>query len=92
MTAVQVSPGHSAATVEIDHPEHRLGALVRMANQIARQMVADPNVDSVAATATHIGKFWEADMRSDLVAAIDAGTVTLDDVVVKSMARLAVPA
>ena len=53
VTAVQVSPGHSAATVEIDHPEHRLGALVRMANQIARQMTADPNLDAVAATATH---------------------------------------
>ncbi len=37
VTAVQVTPGHSAATVELDHPEHRLGALVRMANQIARQ-------------------------------------------------------
>ena len=92
VTAVQVSPGHSAATVEIDHPEHRLGALVRMANQIARQMVADPNVDAVAATATHIGKFWEHDMRADLAAAIEGGTVTLDDTVVQSMALLAVPA
>ena len=76
VTAVQVSPGHSAATVEIDHPEHRLGALVRMANQIARQMAADPNADAVAATATHLGKFWEPDMRADLAAAIDGGTVT----------------
>ena len=92
VTAVQVSPGHSVATVEIDHPEHRLGALVRMANQIARQMLADPNLDAVAATATHIGKFWEPDMRTDLTAAIDGGTVTLDDTVVQAMRRLAVPA
>ncbi|HTH06766.1 MAG TPA: formate dehydrogenase subunit alpha, partial [Ilumatobacteraceae bacterium] len=35
VTAVQVFPGTAAATVEVDHPEHRLGALVRMANQIA---------------------------------------------------------
>ncbi len=92
VTAVQVSPGRSAATVEIDHPEHRLGALVRMANQIARQMAADPNLDPVAATATHLAKFWEHDMRTDLAAAIDGGTVTLDDVVVQAMRRLAVPA
>jgi hypothetical protein len=89
---VQVSPGRSAATVEIDHPEHRLGALVRMANQIARQMAADPNLDAVAATATHLSKFWEHDMRTDLAAAIDGGTVTLDDAVVQAMRRLAVPA
>ncbi|MDO9175527.1 MAG: formate dehydrogenase subunit delta, partial [Actinomycetota bacterium] len=92
VTAVQVSPGRSVAHAEIEHPEHRLGALVRMANQIGRQMVADPNVDAVAATATHIGKFWEHDMRADLAAAIDGGTVTLDDVVVQAMRRLAVPA
>ncbi|MGB8861245.1 MAG: formate dehydrogenase subunit alpha [Ilumatobacteraceae bacterium] len=92
VTAVQVSPGHSVATVEIDHPEHRLGALVRMANQIARQMAADSSLDAVAATATHIGKFWEHDMRADLVAAIDGGTVTVDEVVVRAMQRLAIPA
>ena len=92
VTAVQVSPGHSAATVEIDHPEHRLGALVRMANQIARQMTADPNLDAVAATATHLSKFWEHDMRADLARAIDGGTVTVDDTVVSAMQRLAVPA
>ena len=42
VTAVQVTPGHSAATVELDHPEHRLSALVRMANQIARQFAHEP--------------------------------------------------
>ena len=92
VTAVQVSPGHSAATVEIDHPEHRLGALVRMANQIGRQMAADPTVDAVAATATHLGKFWEHDMRVDLAQAITDGTVTVDDVVVQAVERLGVPA
>jgi formate dehydrogenase major subunit len=92
VTAVQVSPGRSAATVEIDHPEHRLGALVRMANQIARQMVADPNVDAVAATAYHLDRFWEHEMRADLVRAIDDGTVTVDDVVVEAVGRLSVSA
>jgi formate dehydrogenase major subunit len=92
VTAVQVSPGHTVAGVEMEHPEHRLGALVRMANQIARQMQADPTADAVAATATHIGKFWEAEMRADLANAIAGGTVTVDDVVVAAVERLAVPA
>ena len=91
VTAVQVSPGHSAATVEIDHPEHRLGALVRMANQIARQMVADPHADAVASVAGHLGKFWERDMREDLAKAIEGGTVTVDEVVVQAVQRLTVP-
>jgi formate dehydrogenase major subunit len=92
VTAVQVSPGTSAATAEIDHPEHRLGALVRMANQIARQMAADPGVDAVAATAAHLDRFWEHEMRVDLAHAIQGGTVTLDDVAVQAMERLAVSA
>jgi formate dehydrogenase major subunit len=92
VTAVQVSPGTSAATAEIDHPEHRLGALVRMANQIARQMAADPSVDAVAATAAHLDRFWEHEMRADLAHAIEGGTVTLDDVAVQAMERLAVTA
>jgi formate dehydrogenase major subunit len=91
VTAVQVSPGGSAATAEIDHPEHRLGALVRMANQIARQMSADPNADAVAATAYHLDRFWEHEMRVDLARALDAGTVTVDDVVAQAVQRLAVP-
>ena len=92
VTAVQVSPGHTAATVELDHPEHRLGALVRMANQIARQFVADSGSDAVSATATHLDKFWEHDMRADLARAIEGGTVTVDATVVEAMQRLAVTA
>ena len=90
VTAVQVSPGRSAASVEIEHPEHRLGALVRMANQIARQMEADPHADAVAATAYHLDRFWEHEMRVDLARAIDGGTVTVDQVVVDAVRRLAV--
>ena len=92
VTAVQVSPGTSVATAELDHPEHRLGALVRMANQIARQMAADPNADAVAATAYHLDRFWEHEMRVDLARAIEGGTVTLDDVAVRAVERLAVTA
>ena len=90
VTAVQVTPGHSAATVEIDHPEHRLGALVRMANQIARQFTNEPESVAIEAIATHLDSFWEHDMRLDLVDAIQAGTVTVDALVVKAVERLAV--
>jgi formate dehydrogenase major subunit len=92
VTAVQVSPGRSAATAELGSVEHRLGALVRMANQIARQWAADTSVDAVAATATHIEKFWEHDMRADLARAIDGGSVTVDDLVAQAMHRLTVHA
>jgi formate dehydrogenase major subunit len=92
VTAVQVSPGRSVATVELDHPEHRLGALVRMANQIARQWSADPTADAVAATAKHMETFWEREMRVDLARAVEAGSVTVDDVVVQAIQRLTVHA
>ncbi|MFZ4720796.1 MAG: formate dehydrogenase subunit delta, partial [Ilumatobacteraceae bacterium] len=90
VTAVQVSPGTSVATAETDHPEHRVGALVRMANQIARQMLADPHADAVASTAYHIDRFWEPEMRADLARAIEGGTVTVEDAVVEAMQRLVV--
>ncbi|MBI4885190.1 MAG: formate dehydrogenase subunit alpha [Actinobacteria bacterium] len=92
VTAVQVSPGRSVARAELDHPEHRLDALVRMANQIARQFVADPTTDAVAATAKHLDSFWEHDMRVDLARAIEGGTVTADAVVVDAVHQLAVVA
>ncbi len=91
VTAVQVSPGRSAATAELGSVEHRLGALVRMANQIARQWAADSSADAVSAIATHIEKFWEHDMRADLTRAVEAGSVTVDDLVAEAVHRLAVP-
>ena len=89
---MQVLPGRTAATVELGSPEHRLGALVRMANQIARQWAADPTADPVSAVATHLGKFWEHDMRVDLSRAVDAGSVTVDDLVAQAVRRLDVHA
>ncbi|NDI18251.1 MAG: hypothetical protein EBY89_00565, partial [Actinobacteria bacterium] len=92
VTAVQVSPGRSASTVELDHPEHRLGALVRMANQIARQWAADSSADAVSATVYHLENFWEHDMRVDLARAVDTGSVTVDDLVIEAVRRLTVHA
>ena len=92
VTAVQVSPGRSAATAELGSVEHRLGALVRMANQIARQWAADSSADAVSAVTKHLENFWEHDMRVDLARAVEAGSVTVDDVVVDAVRRLTVHA
>jgi formate dehydrogenase major subunit len=88
VTAVQVSPGRSGATIELDQPEHRLSALVRMANQIARQWSADPSADAVACTARHMESFWEHEMRGDLTRAVEAGSVTVEPVVDQAVRRL----
>jgi len=91
VTAVQVTSGISAATVEIDHAEHRLDALVRMANHIARQFIHLEHDEAVQAVSYHLGRFWEADMRADLVEAIGAGSATVDAVAREAIERL-VPA
>jgi formate dehydrogenase major subunit len=92
VTAVQVSPGRSAATAELDHPAHRLSALVRMANQIARQFSADSSLDAVKSTVAHLERFWEHEMRVDLARAVETGSITVDDVVVEAVRRLTVHA
>lgn len=92
VTAVQVSPGRSAATAELNHPAKRLSALVRMANQIARQFAADSSTDPVAATARHLERFWEIEMRGDISRAVEAGSVTVDEIVAEAVRRLTVHA
>jgi formate dehydrogenase major subunit len=89
VTAVQVSPGKTAATVEIAHPEHRLDALVRMANQISRQFSAQSG-DAVAALATHLVSFWDPEMLRDLDHAIRQGTVTVDANVIEAFGSIGV--
>ena len=39
----------------------------------------------MAATAAHLDAFWEAEMRADLARAVDAGSVTVDDIVVAAL-------
>jgi formate dehydrogenase major subunit len=90
VTAVEVSPGRTAASAELHHPEHRLDALVRMANQIARQIAADPSADAPERVAGHIAAFWEHEMREDLMKAVEEGRVTVDPVVREALERLAV--
>jgi len=42
-------------------------ALVRMANQIARNYSYLSEADAAAAVATHLERFWTPDMRSEFV-------------------------
>jgi formate dehydrogenase major subunit len=88
VTAVQVTSGVSAARAEIDHPEHRLDALVRMANHIARQFAHLQPDEAVEAVAMHLGNFWEHDMRTDLATAIAAGSAQVDPVARSAVERL----
>ncbi len=88
VTAVQVSPGRTALGSTVEHSENRLAALVRMANQIARQFSHEPHDRAVTTVAGHLLSFWEPDMRADLTEAIERGTITVDQVVVDAVTAL----
>ena len=94
VTAVQVSPGHSVADVAHDaefrpanpdagttpeHPLNRVHALAKMANQIARHLSYETPDETAKLVAAHINRFWEIDMRTDLVSALADSSVQLDD-------------
>ena len=92
VTAVQVTPRHHAQPrSRLDHPEHRLGALVRMANQIARQFVRTVAGDSPSRPSqrTSIG-FWEHDMLPTSRRALEQGTVTVDAAVIEAINSIGV--
>jgi formate dehydrogenase major subunit len=89
VTAVQVTPGRSAAEVELESPEHRIGALARMANQIAREFAHVDHDDAVAAVASHVQRFWTPDMRIELAAASGTDAVRLDQIAAEAMHRVA---
>jgi formate dehydrogenase major subunit len=88
VTAVEVSPGRSVATVELHHPDHRLHALIRMANQIARQFVASDAGSAVAMTSRHLSTFWDHEMITDLSAALADEPARADAVVAEAVAAL----
>ena len=93
VTAVQVSPGRSAATAQHEaHPEDRDRTLVRMANQIARQFAYEPEDDAVRAVADHLDKFWEHAMRADLSRYVAAGGTGVHPVAARAIASLPIVA
>jgi formate dehydrogenase major subunit len=88
VTAVQVTPGRTAAEVELERPEHRVGALARMINQIAREFAYADHEEAVAAVAGHVAKFWEPHMRYELGVAVDDGSAHLDEIAGDALRRV----
>jgi formate dehydrogenase subunit delta len=52
--------------------------LVHKANQIARFFASQPHGDAAAAAADHLARFWEARMRDQAYAHLDAGGAGLE--------------
>jgi formate dehydrogenase subunit delta len=70
------------------NPDERL---IYMANQIARNLLAEGEDKAVAATADHIQKFWDPRMRSRIMAVFASGGAGLDEITSKALQKLAGP-
>lgn len=62
--------------------------LVRMANQIARNLEAQGREAAIMQTAAHIKKFWDPRMRAGLKAYIDEGGDELSDIALAAFQSL----
>ncbi|MEI2764651.1 MAG: formate dehydrogenase subunit delta [Dermatophilaceae bacterium] len=60
-------------------------AVVRLANDIARQFAHLPAAEAAEHVATHLTKFWERRMLTDLVMRTRAGEDELDPLVVTAV-------
>lgn len=54
--------------------------LERMLNQIALNQSFLPDDEAAAVVATHVVAFWTPGMRRELAAAVDSGTIELNEV------------
>lgn len=64
-----------------------LDNLVRMANRIGAFFAAQPDrAEALAGIAEHLRKFWDPRMRSQILAAVDAGQATgLSEIVLAAL-------
>ena len=62
--------------------------LVRMANEIARNMRTLPGDQAAVATAGHLKSFWTPGMCAAIVAHLDAGGEGLDEIAVDAVGKL----
>jgi formate dehydrogenase subunit delta len=65
-----------------------LDKLIRMANEIARNLRSQPGDQAVAATAEHIKSFWTPGMRASLIAHAQARGEGLDPIAVQALRLL----
>lgn len=61
--------------------------MIRMANQIAAFFNSQPT-DATKEVANHLVRFWEARMKSQLYAYVDAGGQDLNESVVSAVALM----
>lgn len=62
--------------------------LVRMANEIARNLRTLPGDEPAVATADHLRSFWTPGMRASLIAHVDVGGAGLDPIARDAVVRL----
>ena len=62
--------------------------LVRMANEIARNLRMLPGDDPSIATADHVKSFWTPGMRASIIAHADAGGDGFDPIVLEAVKLL----
>lgn len=65
--------------------------LVKMANQIARNLAARGEKRAIAGTADHIANFWDPRMRAGIAAHLAAGGEGLDPIARAAIDRLRTP-
>ena len=66
--------------------------LVRLANEIARNLRSLPGHQPSAATAEHVRSFWTPGMRSSIIAHVEAGGAGLDPIALEAVHLLSVAA
>jgi len=66
----------------------KLDKLIRMANEIARNLSSQPGDQAVDATAEHIRSFWTPGMRVSLIGHAQAGGEGLDPIAVQALRLL----
>lgn len=62
--------------------------LVRMANEIARNLRSLPGDQPRVATAEHVRSFWTPGMRAEIIAHGDAGGAGLDPIALEAVRLL----
>ncbi|MBK9656509.1 MAG: formate dehydrogenase subunit delta [Rhodanobacteraceae bacterium] len=67
----------------------KLEKLVRMANEIARNLRSQPGDQAVTATAEHLRHFWTPGMRASLIEHAQAGGAGLDSIALQALRTLA---
>ncbi len=75
----------TAAVEDRDHEP----AVIRMGNDIARQLAHLPPEQAAAEIAAHVTRFWDPRMRRELLTHLGQGDPSMDPLLVAASERLA---